>query len=116
MSHEDIARMDRMYMSKELLAVEFQTNTFYIDHGGAHKLCVMEVVKGGDERLLPDQRIDNMVDTASVGNGSLGQESSANQAATRMMTSLEEVLGKLSSLESDMKGVQGALKDIKSRI
>ena len=26
------------------------------DHGGAHKLCVMEVVKGGDERLLPDQR------------------------------------------------------------
>jgi len=40
------------------------------------------------------------------GNGRIVQESSANQAAARMMTSLEEVLGKLSSLESDMKGVQ----------
>ena len=68
--------MDRVYTSKELLAVEFHTNTFYIgkhfyqkskithfkfqflilDHGGAHKLCVMEVVKGADERLLTDQR------------------------------------------------------------
>ena len=26
------------------------------DHGGSHKLCVMEVVKGADETLAPDQR------------------------------------------------------------
>jgi len=113
MSHEDIARMDRVYTSKELLPVEFHTNTFYIDHGGSHKLCVMEVVKGEDDTLVSDHRIANGVETASVGFGSLGQE---NEAATRMMTSLEEVLGKLSTLEADMKGVQGALKDIKSRI
>ena len=93
--------MDRVYLSKELIAAEFHTNTFYIgklfdivflqnianldflyftlvnililsfiikhqpfqfpiscilDHGTAHKLCVMELIKGADDTLLPDQR------------------------------------------------------------
>ena len=65
-----------MYLSKELLTEDYCTNTFYIgiywitkksmflscleqcptsaiaDHGGAHKLCVMELVKGADEMTM----------------------------------------------------------------
>ena len=68
--------MDRVYLSKELLTEDYCTNTFYIgiywitkksmflscleqcptsaiaDHGGTHKLCVMELVKGADEMTM----------------------------------------------------------------
>ena len=75
--HDDyVSRMDRVYLSKELLTEDYCTNTFYIgiywitkksmflscleqsatsataDHGGAHKLCVMELVKGADEMTM----------------------------------------------------------------
>lgn len=115
LSHQGVARTDRIYLSDEMFE-DFTTTTCYIDNSGSNDHCIVEITPS------PGSKDTNII-SPELSHQVYGEVSNTTPAVdqnTRTLERLDVVMENMMVMmrkqETELENIKTTLKDIKQRI